>query len=258
MPPLPTRPLVLARTVALLAVLASVAGCRGDDGTVTISGDVPGLDTLGFKGDSLFARAEAPLRTMDSLRAEAAARAVGAPSPAVTRKAGPGANSMTVRAQSRGDSMARAAALRLADKTASGRSRGDTVRGVVTLVGTEPARQVVLRADNGATTISLSGMATTGLSKLAGAELMVRGVKITPRDVVVADYVVRAMNGVPTLDGRLEGDADGWWLELSDGSGRKRLASPPTPLRELEGARVWIAVGSGASPTRTYGVIGRR
>ena len=47
--------------------------------------------------------------------------------------------------------MARAMALRLAVKGAADRSRGDTVRGVLTLIGNDQARQVVLRTDNGAT-----------------------------------------------------------------------------------------------------------
>ena len=87
---------------------------------------------------------------------------------------------------------------------------------------------------------------------------MVRGVRTTPRDLVVADYVVRAMDGVPALDGRLAGGANGWWLDMSDGTGRRRLSSLPAALEGMEGARVWIVVGPGASPSRTHGVIGRR
>ncbi len=250
----------------MLVALGGAVGCR-DDGTVTIRGDVADLDSLGFLGDSLFARADAPLRMMDSLRAADSLRAVtgtqrnrasrARPDSGALPTRRPNVTALSPRAQAEADSMA--TALRLASSAASGRSRGDTVRGIVTLVGEEPARQVVLRTNNGATTITLSGMATTGLARLAGAELMVRGVKITPHDVVVAAFVVRAMHGVPALDGRLEGGAaEGWWLELSDGTGRKRLAALPAPLQELEGSRVWIATGTGTTPARQYGVIGRR
>ena len=139
-------------------------------------------------------------------------------------------NEMSRRAQARGDSMARAIAAQLAGAS-NGRSKGDSVRGVLTLVGTEPARQVVLR--NGDTNIALSGMATTGLSKLVGTEVVVHGVQITPRDVVVNEYIVRSANGVPAYDGTLD---ENGVLRLTDGGGTKRVplftSSAITGLRE--------------------------
>ena len=261
---MPFRParLLVSSTVIAFALIAGAAGCR-DDGSVTISGDVAGLDSIGLLGDSLFARAGASPAMLDSLRM-ASSRSARKPAPAAvaesgvapTRTAGVGVNDITTRAHARGDSLARANVSGLAAKPGD-RTRGDTVRGVITMVNSGQARHVVLRADNNAT-ISLSGMATTGLAKLVGAELMIRGVRTGPRDLVVSDYVVRAMDGLPAIDGKLTSNSSGSWLEMSDGSGRRRLASVPVALQGMEGARVWIVVGSGAAPSRASGVIGRR
>ncbi len=253
----------------------ALAACdRGS--SVTVSGDIPGLDTLGYRGDSLLAQADrGPADLLDSMRLQkermAAASGseagtiaspaaalegdeVGAPTTAPDAGEPTAGQAMSRRAQARGDSMARAIAQRLAGGTdVSGRTRGDSVRGIVTMIGTEPARQVVLRADGN--NIALSGMATTGLNRLVGTEVMVRGVKITPRDIVVSDYIVRASNGVPAFDGTLE---DGGTLRLTDGSGRKRLSAMPSALRSMVGARVWVAIKDGSTAADSYGIIGRR
>lgn len=154
------------------------------------------------------------------------------------------------RAQARGDSMARAAAMQLAGAAGGSRSLKDSLRGVLTYQGTEPARQVVLQTAEA--TVALSGMATTGMSRLVGKEVVVRGVKVTPRDIVVSDYIVRAVDGVPAFDGVL--DAEGA-LRLTDGSGVRRL-TVPAPLRAYVGARVWIAMRDGAAVN--YGIVSAR
>jgi hypothetical protein len=158
---------------------------------------------------------------------------------------------MSRRAQARGDSMAKAIAAQLAATDASSdRARGDSVRGVLVWQGAEPARNVALK--QGTQTVTLSGMATGGLGKLVGTEVTVRGVKVTPRDVVVSDFVVRAHEGVPALDGIIESDGS---LRLTDGSGVRRVVLPE-PVREMTGARVWIAQRNGR--TTGYGLIVRR
>ena len=241
-------------------------GCNRDKG-VTISGDVPGLDTLGYRGDSLMTWAErrssalrdSMQRLNDPTRLPARDTAVdrtlptggAATSPPSRLTAG---QEMSRRAQARGDSMARAVAQRLAGAdNGDGGSRRDSLRGIVTLIGAEPARVVVLRADG--IDVTLSGMAATGLHRIAGTEVVVRGVQVTPRDIVVRDYFVRASGGVPAWDGTLE---DGGELRLSDGTGRQRLPSVPGPLRGLVGTRVWVAFKPGSTTADSYGIIGRR
>ena len=154
--------------------------------------------------------------------------------------------------------MARAAALRLTGRSSgASRSRADSVRGVITLLGTAPAVQAVLKVADDADPVTLSGMATSGMQRLAGAEVVVRGVRVSPRDIVVAEYIVRGMKGVPAYDGVLLASDDGYALELSDGTGRKRLASVPGALRGMSGVRVWLAIPSGSSTPQSYGLIRR-
>lgn len=244
------------RAAAALMTAAVVLGAcgAGEGDGVTIKGDVAGLDTLAMRGDSLIANAGKPPLAFDSLPrlADSSASGTGEGTLVVPGKDGTlgtdAGNEMSRRAQARGDSMARAIAAQLAGSS-TGRSRGDSVRGVLTLIGTEPAKQVVLKA--GEQTIALSGMATTGLSKLAGAEVVVHGVQVTPRDVVVNDYVVRAAHGAPAFDGTLE---EGGTLRLTDGSGSRRVPLP-AELRGITGARVWVAVKNGSAVAG--GVISR-
>ena len=265
------------RTTALVLLATALCGAC-DDGTITIKGDVPGLDTIGLRGDSLIARAGRPPMFMDSLKAVADGKLSRSPrdandnagtdatAQANARAAARGAeagnsvrdNPMNIRAQARGDSMARAAAARFSGGTGTTSAHRDTARGVVTVLGTPPATQVVLKTTTGAQ-ISVSGMITTGLSRLAGKEIVVRGLQIAPRDVVVNDYIVRGSDGMSAWDGVLEGsDNAGWSLRLTDGSGRQRLTAVPAPLRTLAGTRVWVAVPAGSTTPRTYGAITRR
>jgi hypothetical protein len=264
-----------------ILLLWSVAGC-GRSGDVTIRGDVRGLDSIGFLGDSLFAQADRLEQSLDSLRAVAEGRlpaggrtepaAVGAgrvtggdagttttgARTAAARRADDaifGAGGATARAQARGDSIARASALRAArGAAADDRTRGDTARGVVVLVGTPPTTQTALRTASGST-MALSGIAASGMQALEGLDLMVRGVRISPRDIVVADYVVRGKDGVPAWDGRLTHSGGAWSLVLTDRSGQPRLANVPPALRSLEGARVWVTTRPGDATPVAFGVI---
>jgi hypothetical protein len=259
----------------------------GGDGEITIRGDVGGLDTLGYRADSLFAEADRLERTLDSLRAVAEGRLPAATPelpPRATTDAGggraavaardgrerdgqaaraaaaeamvSGAGSMTARAQARGDSLARAAAQRLMAGTADARQRGDSVRGTVVLVGAPPAVQPALRTADGATT-TLSGMAAMDLATLGDVEVVVRGVRVSPRDIVVSDFAVRGARGLHAVDGRLEGDGGRWVLLRSDGGGRLSLAGAPDGLRALAGRRVWVAFRPGTATPAAYGAIGR-
>jgi hypothetical protein len=155
--------------------------------------------------------------------------------------------------------MARAAANQLAMGTLdASRTRGDSMRGVIKLTGTSPAVQAVLEVANNSAPVTLSGMVTRGMQKLEGAEVVVRGVRVGPRDIVVGEYHVRAMHGLPAYDGVLQASDDGYALLMSDGSGRKRISALPAALRDMTGARVWVAMPEGSSTPRSFGLIERR
>lgn len=246
------------------AALLVLAACSGDGETVTISGDVEGLDTLALRGDSLLARADRlPEGIFDTtftakpLTGVVTATATGngtleptvaAPRPVSAPTTGA---EITRRAQIRGDSIARAYAAQLTGANSDGsRSRADTIRGVVSMTGSADAPQVVVRS--GTTTYSVSGMATRGMLRLAGNEVVVRGVKISPRDIVVADYIVRTARGLPALDGTIGNDGA---LRLTDGSGTRHVALP-AEVRALVGTRVWVAMrGSNAA---AFGIVTTR
>lgn len=201
--------------MALLALLAVtvLSACGGEDGnTVTIKGSMGNLDSIAAIGDSMVLgtrTARAP--SLDSIRlaveadldAGALAMVSGAgngvlesaellsgtlPIRAQGSGSAPSAAEMSRRAQARGDSIARAISSRAMSDGAAGRSRADSVRGVLELLRTGSMSQVVLRT--GDATISLSGLATSGMSAKIGREVMVYGLKVTPRDMVVSDYTI--------------------------------------------------------------------
>ncbi|MBL0940954.1 MAG: hypothetical protein IBJ03_18865 [Gemmatimonadaceae bacterium] len=244
--------------------VGSLWACGDKDTAQKLSAE--DIDRASARTDSILAAADlSPASVLDSLRESMRAQldsaavtttsADGVIAPSEEQKVDEGGaasvgREMSRRAQARGDSMARAMAMRLAAIDEGGnRARGDSLRGVLAWQGTEPARSVVLR--QGDATVTLSGMATTGLSRLVGTEVMVRGVKVTPRDIVVSDFVVRAADGVPAYDGVLESDGT---MRLTDGSGVRRVPLPE-PLRELTGTRVWVAVKNGRATS--YGFIRR-
>jgi hypothetical protein len=257
---LPLRWPRVTATVVFAAVVFSA--CSQGEKTIVISGDVEGLDSIGLRGARLFEEAERAPTSMDSLRASIEERLgeTGA-SPTIRPPAEPppAGNPMAERAKARGDSMARASANRLAGIAEGLNSAGgDTIRGIITLIGSDPAKQTVLRTRDGRTTIALSGMVTTGMSQLEGLDLLVRGVRVSPRDIVVASYVVRAADGVPAFDGILNNSDGAWSLTLTEDGSRKRLPSVPSALRERAGQRVWIAMQPGANTVESFGAINRR
>ena len=253
----------------VLFVLLLTAACGPKDDTIHIKGDVPNLDQMAKRGDSLVAHATSPM-LIDSLRFPPPVDSNGMTGavPARTETAGrldsgasdprgSGESGLGKRAQARGDSLARAdARRRFGGVDAPSRARRDTVRGVVTLYGSGPSAQPSLR-DVGGTIIGLSGMATSALTRLEGADVVVRGVRVTSRNVVLTDFIVRAVHGTPAWDGRLEQANGGWALELTDGTGKKRVASAPAALRALVGERVWVSMLPG-DVTKEFGPINRR
>jgi len=278
--PIPPRYLILdaARRRALNPRAAWVVGLfvllnacdRKGSGEVVLSGDVPGLDTLATRADILLAGPARSVFLEDSLRAatmaalprqaEAALRAAPiatAPDPATATPNSAG-REMSQRAYARAESLMRSGTGSVsANVGAGGAAQRDTVRGTLVMKGTAAAPQMVLLTRNGNTEVALSGMATSALSRMDGIEVVVRGVLVSPRDVVVSDYIVRGVKGVPAFDGVLS-QADGAWsLALTDGSGKKRLATVPPTLRSAVGTRVWVSVQPGVDTPVGAGIVRR-
>jgi hypothetical protein len=126
----------------------------------------------------------------------------------------------------------------------------DTVRGVVDVVGAEPSTSIVLRTPAGDVTVSGERRL---LSQLAGVEVTLQGAMAAPRQFTAALVHVRAVQGVPAIDGVLERQGAGFVLRTADGS---RLALPhlPSALTDRAGSRIWLAGPLDRAPA-AYGVI---
>jgi hypothetical protein len=115
----------------------------------------------------------------------------------------------------------------------------DTLRGIVQVVGSEPATTVELEPAGGGTPVVLEGDRRV-LDRLAGLEVAVRGERVAGGRLRVTRTEVRAANGIPAVDGVLARDAGRDVLLLRDGS-RRAIARLPEALRGRTGARVWLA-----------------
>lgn len=165
-------------------------------------------------------------------------------------------NSMTERGIARGDSIARADARRMMEKSAPG-SNADSVWGRIEVQGKPPMTRAVLRT-SARTLISLSGIATDGLTELGGADVVVRGLKVSPRDVVVKEFIVRSVAGTSAVDGRLMQAGKEFAIMQTDGRGLRQLTAVPQVLQAAVGARIWVTFAPGTTTPRNYGVITRR
>lgn len=161
------------------------------------------------------------------------------------------------RARSLGDSIANAKVGKLVGQNRAVAS-GDSARGLIQFNAKVPGTRPVLMVDGGRTSVALTGIGVDGLSALNGADVVVHGMRVSPRDIVVSSYNVRAVGGFPVLDGELErAEKGGWNISLSDKSGTRALASIPEALQTALGARIWIDASNAARP-QTFGIITRR
>jgi hypothetical protein len=144
----------------------------------------------------------------------------------------------------------------------------DTLRGTIAVVGSEPATWVVLRPAAGGAEITLQGDPVHELRRLSGIEVWLEGRAparpgaggrparalgpATP-GFTVERFAVRALDGIPAVDGVLGVDDDVVYLTLPSGE-RVRIAHPPAVLRAHTGARVWLA-GPLDGTITAFGVI---
>lgn len=126
----------------------------------------------------------------------------------------------------------------------------DTVRGVVSEVGSQPMTSVVVQpAAGGAVTIR--GSLAREIARAAGAEVWVAGTR-DARVLEAAAYAVRRVDGEAAVDGVLARDGDR--LVLVTPAGRHPIARPLQAFRGMIGARVWL-VGPLDGTITSYGVL---
>jgi hypothetical protein len=127
----------------------------------------------------------------------------------------------------------------------------DSLTGIVSITGTSFERQIVLRSGDTATLLSAPAPDSAALSRLGGVEVLVVGRKSGNR-FRVEHFTALSVAGSPVVDGILRNYGDRVVVETA--RGQLPLGNPPTGLRALNGARVWIG-GPLATGPNSYGVI---
>ena len=145
-------------------------------------------------------------------------------------------------------------------------SASDSVRGRLSVAGSEPLVGVLLTPTGGGAPLALSGAPSVLLRGLGGMDVVVRG-RLTgersgtasPRtapEFSVDEFEVRAVDGVSATDGVVAVADGSFFLVTADG---RRLAARylPAALRQKVGARVFVA-GALDGEAASYGVIRER
>lgn len=127
----------------------------------------------------------------------------------------------------------------------------DSLTGIVSITGTSFERQIVLRSGTTATLLSAAAPDSAALSRLGGIEVLVVGRK-SGTHFSVERFTVLSVAGSPVVDGIVRNYGDQVVVETA--RGQLPLGNPPTGLRALNGARVWIG-GPLATGPNSYGVI---
>jgi hypothetical protein len=136
---------------------------------------------------------------------------------------------------------------------ASASVKADTLVGVVTEVGADPATWMSIRPTAGGQSLRLSGDAAATLRAVGNTEIWVSGARQVDGFRVDA-FEVRKANGVAVDDGTVS--LDGGKVRLTTRGGTREVPNAPAELTRMAGTRVWITRPI-ANETPTYGVIKR-
>ena len=127
----------------------------------------------------------------------------------------------------------------------------DSLRGIVSITGTAFEQRLVLRTGDIVTSLSAATSDSAALSRLGGVEVLVLG-KRTPNLFRVDHFTALSVADSPVADGVLRNAGGRVVLETTHGP--IPLGNPPTALRGMIGARIWIGGPLDRGPN-TYGVI---
>ena len=138
-----------------------------------------------------------------------------------------------------------------ASRASSATIEADSLTGIVSVTGTAFEQRLVLRSGESATPLSAATPDSAALSRLGGVEVVVIG-RRTSNHFLVERFTAVSVAGAPVADGFVRNDGGRLVLETARGS--IPLGNPPTALRSMIGARIWIGGPLGTGPN-TYGVI---
>jgi hypothetical protein len=130
-------------------------------------------------------------------------------------------------------------------------TEADSLAGIISITGTSFEQQLVLRSGTAATLLSADARDSAALSRLGGVEVLVVG-RRSGNHFRVERFTALSVAGSPVVDGIVRNYGDRVVVETP--RGQLPLGNPPTGLRALTGARVWIG-GPLATGPNTYGVI---
>jgi hypothetical protein len=133
-------------------------------------------------------------------------------------------------------------------------SAADTVIGVVSEVGADPATWMAVRPLSGGGSLRLSGTGAATLRSVSGAEIWLSGAR-EGNSFRVDAFEVRRVNGQPVDDGVVRVAGSTVVVRLRSGVERE-VPNAPQALREHAGARIWVTRPvAGQAPS--FGVIRR-
>ena len=147
--------------------------------------------------------------------------------------------------------MTMAMACHHASRTSSAAIEPDSLAGIVSVTGTAFEQHLILRSGDRVTSLSAATSDSAALSRLGGVEVVVIG-RRTSNHFQVERFTAVKVAGSPVVDGFIRNDGGRLVVETAHGS--IPLGNPPTALRGMIGARIWIGgpLDTGPNP---YGVI---
>ena len=128
----------------------------------------------------------------------------------------------------------------------------DSVRGIVSVVGSDRDRRVMIARPGGGRRVEVTGPLTRLIGHLAGADVAVVGTT-SGNSLEATSFLVRTIDGAAAIDGTLRIEGPALYLVTIDGR-RIRIVAPPPPLLGHDGARVWIT-GDPARGVASFGFI---
>jgi hypothetical protein len=136
--------------------------------------------------------------------------------------------------------------------TASNEARADSVRGIVSVVGTSFDKHVMIAERGTSRRVEIVGTLSSLIGHVSGAEVSAKGARAGTQ-LNASQFIVRSVNGEPAIDGTLKTEGGSLFIVTAEGT-RTRIVAPPPPLVGQDGARVWIT-GDPAKAVSSFGFI---
>lgn len=132
------------------------------------------------------------------------------------------------------------------------RARTDSVRGMVSVVGTSFDKRVMIAERATQRRVEVIGSLAALIGHVAGTEVSAVG-SLAGTQLNASRFIVRSVDGQPAIDGTLRTEGGVLFIVTTEGT-RTRIATPPPPLVGHDGARVWVT-GDPAKGISSFGFI---